>query len=132
MVPYHSLMVPWFPYGSLMVPYGSPWFPMVPYTFSASHFLASHPSVHKWEIFYLGRCTNQRCCLDADLHSRKLTWNLKMMVSNRNLLLQVSIFGCHVSFRECSVNGKMLPVMNGLTPFFWARGLLCITRFKGV
>ena len=35
------------------------------------------------------------------LHSRKLTWNLKMMVSNRNLLFQVSIFGCHVSFREC-------------------------------
>ena len=24
-----------------------------------------------------------------------------MMVSNRNLLFQVSIFGCHVSFREC-------------------------------
>ena len=37
-----------------------------------------------------------------ELHSRKLTWNLKMMVSNRNLLFQVSIFGCHVSFRECS------------------------------
>ena len=35
------------------------------------------------------------------IHSRKLTWNLKMMVSNRNLLFQVSIFGCHVSFREC-------------------------------
>ena len=32
----------------------------------------------------------------------KLTWNLKMMVSNRNLLFQVSIFGCHVSFRECT------------------------------
>ncbi len=36
------------------------------------------------------------------IHSRKLTWNLKMMVSNRNLLFQVSIFGCHVSFRECT------------------------------
>ena len=33
------------------------------------------------------------------LHSRKLIWNLKMMVSNRNLLFQVSFFGCHVSFR---------------------------------
>ncbi len=32
------------------------------------------------------------------IHSRKLTWNLKMMVSNRNLLLQVSIFGCHVNW----------------------------------
>ena len=35
------------------------------------------------------------------IHSRKLTWNLKMMVSNRNILLQVSIFGCRVSFRGC-------------------------------
>ena len=43
------------------------------------------------------------------LHSRKLTWNLKMMVSNRNLLFQVSIFGCHVSFREC--NGYFGPMM---------------------
>ncbi len=40
--------------------------------------------------------------VDFDVHSRKLTWNLKMMVSNRNLLFQVSIFGCHVSFPECS------------------------------
>ena len=36
------------------------------------------------------------------IHSRKLTWNLKMMVSNRKLLFQVSIFGCHVSFRGCT------------------------------
>ena len=36
-----------------------------------------------------------------NIHSRKLTWNLKMMVSNRKLLFQVSIFGCHVSFRGC-------------------------------
>ncbi len=42
------------------------------------------------------------------LHSRKLTWNLKMMVSNRNLLFQVSIFGCHVSFRECNINSSIL------------------------
>ena len=37
-----------------------------------------------------------------NLHPQKLTWNLEMMVSNRNLLFQVSIFGCHVSFRECN------------------------------
>ena len=46
----------------------------------------------------------QKYCLKNALHqihSRKLTWNLKMMVSNRNLLFQVSIFGCHVSFRGC-------------------------------
>ena len=30
---------------------------------------------------------------------RKLTWNLNMMVSNRNLLFQRSIFRFHVSFR---------------------------------
>ena len=33
--------------------------------------------------------------------SLKLTWHLKMMVSNRNLLFQRSIFRCYVSFREC-------------------------------
>ena len=38
------------------------------------------------------------------IHSRKLTWNLKMMVSNRKLLFQVSIFGCHVSFWGCIYN----------------------------
>ena len=34
--------------------------------------------------------------------SLKLTWHLKMVVSNRNLLFQRSIFRCHVSFRECN------------------------------
>ena len=34
--------------------------------------------------------------------SLKLTWHLKMMVSNRSLLFQRSIFRCeNVSFREC-------------------------------
>ena len=33
---------------------------------------------------------------------RKLTWNLKMMVLNRNLLFQGSIFRFHVSFRGCT------------------------------
>ena len=32
---------------------------------------------------------------------RKLTWNLKMMVSNRNLLFQGFIFRFHVSFAGC-------------------------------
>ena len=35
------------------------------------------------------------------LHPRKLTWNLKMMVFNRNLFQGV-IFRFHVSFRECT------------------------------
>ena len=33
---------------------------------------------------------------------RKLTWNLKMMVSNRNLLFQGFLFRFHVSFPGCS------------------------------
>ena len=33
------------------------------------------------------------------VHPRKLTWNLKRMVSKRNLLFQGSIFRFHVSFR---------------------------------
>ncbi len=40
--------------------------------------------------------------LDDDskpLHPLKLTWNLKMVVSKRNLLFQGSIFRFHVSFR---------------------------------
>ena len=32
------------------------------------------------------------------LHPQKLTWNLEMMVSNRNLLFQGSIFRFHVCF----------------------------------
>ena len=72
MVPYGSL---WFPYGSLMVPlwfpYGSLWFPMVPH--GSSHFfsfpLFSFPPFEQMGDAYLGRCTNQRCCLDADLVS---------------------------------------------------------------
>ena len=35
-----------------------------------------------------------------------------MMVSNRNLLFQVSIFGCHVSFRECIVPSKYVNPQN--------------------
>ena len=36
------------------------------------------------------------------LHPQKLTWNLEMMVSNRNLLFQGSIFRFHVCFGGCS------------------------------
>ena len=35
-------------------------------------------------------------------HSQKLTWNLEMMVSNRNLLFQGSIFRFHVCFGGCT------------------------------
>ncbi len=37
------------------------------------------------------------------IHSLKLTWPLKMVVSNRNLLFQGSIFRGYVSFRGCNL-----------------------------
>ena len=36
------------------------------------------------------------------LHPQSLTWNLKMMVSKRNLLFQGLIFRFHVKFRGCN------------------------------
>ena len=44
--------------------------------------------------------TEQKC-----IHPQKLTWNLEMMVSNRNLLFQGSIFRFHVCFGGCNVLG---------------------------
>ena len=44
--------------------------------------------------------TNERIALVGAIHSLKLTWPLKMVVSNRNLLFQGSIFRVYVSFRE--------------------------------
>ena len=58
----------------------------------------------KWDGHY---------CSTQYLHSRKLTWNLKMMVSNRKLLFQVSIFGCHVSFRGCTFHRTPIFVFFG-------------------
>jgi len=37
---------------------------------------------------------------NVDLPSQSLTWNLKMMVSKRNLLFQGAIFRFHVKFWE--------------------------------
>ena len=39
-----------------------------------------------------------------NLHPQSLTWNLKMMVFNRNLLFQGLIFRFHVSFRGCKLS----------------------------
>ena len=36
------------------------------------------------------------------IHPKKLTWNLEMMVSNRNLLFQGPIFRFHVCFGGCT------------------------------
>ena len=40
---------------------------------------------------------------------RKLTWNLEMMVFNRNLLFQGLIFRFHVSFRGCKSYWRWCP-----------------------
>ena len=40
---------------------------------------------------------------EAQRHHWKLTWNLKMMVSKRNLSFQGSIFRFHVSFPESNI-----------------------------
>ena len=66
-----------------------------------------------WKIifnFYPFRCyVRLRKCILTEFNQnfwfsyppRKLTWNLKMMVSNRNLLFQGFIFRFHVSFAGC-------------------------------
>ena len=36
------------------------------------------------------------------VHPQKLTWNLEMVVSDRNLLFQGSIFRFHVCFGGCN------------------------------
>ena len=43
---------------------------------------------------------------DVDIHPRSLTWNLKMMVSNRNLLFQGLIFRFHVNLQGCNMNHR--------------------------
>ena len=49
------------------------------------------------------------------LHPRKLTWTPKMMVSNRSLLFQASIFRCHVSFPGCKGKKHMEKLPNSET-----------------
>ncbi len=48
------------------------------------------------------RVTEEKVLEYDMIHPRKLTWNLEMMVSNRNLLFQGSIFRFHVCFGGCS------------------------------
>ena len=42
------------------------------------------------------------------LHPQSLTWNLKMMVSKRNLLFQGLIFRFHVKLQGCSLENDVL------------------------
>ena len=51
-----------------------------------------------------------------NLHPQKLTWNLEMMVSNRNLLFQGSIFRFHVCFGGCKrLRHEDFPLKNRLS-----------------
>ena len=57
----------------------------------------THRPPGQWEVTYF---TSHLVSLSKKpIHPRKLTWNLKRMVSKRNLLFQRSIFRFHVSFR---------------------------------
>ena len=53
------------------------------------------------------------------IHSLKLTYPLKMVVSNRNLLFQGSIFRGYVSFRE-GIGDEILPNYMGIFFFYKA------------
>ena len=90
--------------------------------FTPHYFLVQHPfefdgqkdaelSLHRdprqkngewtWELEitgYEGKRWQAELPVLAGLHPQKLTWNLEMVVSNRNLLFQGSIFRFHVCF----------------------------------
>ena len=55
------------------------------------------PTAGPAAVNWLRSCIVLRCFVPP----RKLTWNLKMMVSNKNLLFQGFIFRFHVSFPGC-------------------------------
>ncbi len=62
-------------------------------------------------------------CPRKIIHPQKLTWNLEMMVSNRNLLFQGSIFRFHVCFGGCKwlvgwLYPQYTPSMGNLDGFF--------------
>ena len=63
---------------------------------------------------------------------RKLTWNLKMMVSNRNLLFQGFIFRFHVSFPGCTGKGGSFPNPKKTQPLQDAHGRTGVSRRPGV
>ena len=66
-------------------------------------------------------CLLQNFLGGNQLASLKLTSPLKMMVSNRNLLFQGSIFRGYVSFREGIISWILLHISQMLTPEFFTR-----------
>ena len=55
----------------------------------------------KFQLNQLTIIFQGRSCLFQEVPSPSLRWNLKMMVSNRNLLFQGLIFRFHVKLRGC-------------------------------
>ena len=59
--------------------------------------------LHHWSSSWLDFLGALMMIRGKHVHPRKLTWNLKRMVSKRNLLLLGSIFRFPVSFRGCTL-----------------------------
>ena len=66
-------------------------------------FLTQKDSFWKKKILHSRLFKKCLLCPNDFIPPRKLTWNLKMMVSNRNLLFQGFIFRFHVKFRGCII-----------------------------
>ena len=68
------------------------------------------------------------------IHPQSLTWNLKMMLSKRNLLFQGLIFRFHVKLQGCNVSSKSGQLTHALTKNFtktrrWHCGLNTFFRY---
>ena len=65
---------------------------LLPFVFLPPWFLWEEPWVKAGSFFPLERVNvcQQKECVFWEIHPQKLTWNLEMMVSNRNLLFQGS------------------------------------------
>ena len=59
-----------------------------------------------WRWNQCGMYISYRCPVGSEYPPRNLTWNLKMMVSKRNLLFQGLLFRFHVKFQGCKWLGS--------------------------
>ena len=67
------------------------------------------PSPNSWDVFAAFGELPHVTALKLKLLPRNLTWNLKMMVSKRNLLFQGLLFRFHVKFQGCNYPQKTAP-----------------------
>ena len=63
------------------------------------------------------------------VHSPSLTWNLKMMMSNRNLLFQGLIFRFHVKLQGCTTGTESMAIiaLSTLKPMKMQKSMYSIT-----